>query len=221
MLGLKHAFETGQIASRQYIDLVPQAYPTESPAHDNLPTQQVSDTAPLPAQSLLDRHMEPAESREVPTAGPATGSQSGEGIFNDEDSPQNMNDEGSNQGVIDKSPADSSSYGPMRRRVHGKNGPQAYFRPTPMRTEDFSEMMDEIMPRLMERVIQNDTGGPAEPMAVPPITSPRSSGSKRSHSPDAQEGQGPLQVPRTETSAASPGDSQVSSVALACPVPSS
>ena len=79
-----------------------------------------------------------------------------------------------------------------------------------MRSEDFSEMMNEIMPRLMERVFQDQ--GSQEATAV---VSPRGVGTKRSHDTDGQDDQGPSQVPRVE--ALSPSDSPESpNEALVC-----
>ena len=66
--------------------------------------------------------------------------------------------------------------------VTGKNGPQAFFRPSPMRPDDFSEMMEEIMPRLMEQVLQDSASADSSMQS----SSPRGSGAKRAHSRIAQ-----------------------------------
>ena len=202
LLGLKDAFESGQIASKQYVDLVPLDYPTQAPeVSESLGHANTADDEGV-AQSIQDRSAADTPMISAPAEESRTVEQ---GVFNDDEGvPEST--------VIDKSPAESSSssYGPMRRRVSGKNGPQAFYRPSPMRSEDFSEMMNEIMPRLMERVIQDQ--GSQEATAV---VSPRGVGTKRSHDTDGQDDQGPSQVPRVE--ALSPSDSPESpNEALVC-----
>jgi len=145
LLGLKDAFETGQITSKQYVDLVPLDYPTEAQEGNPAISPSPPPAEGEAAQSLGDRLAVESGTPETPS----------------QDRPQYPNPTSvfgddmptSASSTIDKSPAESSSYGPVRRRVSGKNGPQAYYRPGPMRNEDFAEMMDEIMPQIMERVI--------------------------------------------------------------------
>lgn len=202
LLGLKDAFETGQITSKQYVDLVPLDYPTEAP-------ESPSATSPSPppaegeaAKSLGDRLAVESDMPEAPSqARPQYPNPTS--VFDDE-LPTSASS------TIDKSPAESSSYGPVRRRVSGKNGPQAYYRPGPMRNEDFAEMMDEIMPQIMERVIQDDSTA-----TDAASHSPRGTSTKRSHSPDEVEGQGPAQIPRVDAPA-SAANVKGSSEALAC-----
>ena len=60
LLGLKHAFEAGQIASRQYVDLVAQGYPTEEQEPEQSQAVDASNQDVLApneglAQSLSDR----------------------------------------------------------------------------------------------------------------------------------------------------------------------
>ena len=76
-----------------------------------------------------------------------------------------------------------SSYGPVRRRIHGKDGKSALYRPAPMQPEDFVEIMREVVPRMIEnmpsgteRSLEIDamdsstSSSPAEPPAVRPRT---------------------------------------------------
>lgn len=44
---------------------------------------------------------------------------------------------------------EESSYGPVRRRVHGKSVAASFYRPGRMVQEDFAEMMQEIVPQLV------------------------------------------------------------------------
>eukprot|EP00435_Cladocopium_sp_Y103_P060490 s2072_g22.t1 len=194
LLGLKHAFEAGQIASRQYVDLIPQGYPTEgSPV-------AVQPDAQEAALSLSDRaNAEPvvASPAAVPPAETAPDALGVEGSSLS----SNVVTSEEQQDMPDKSPEESSTYGPVRRRLRGKNGPSGLFRPAPMLSEDFAEMMQEIVPQLMDKVL--------EPGADPPdatMSSPRSHGVKRPASPSAAEEQGHAQVPRLESSG-SDGDS--------------
>ena len=46
LLGIKHLIEAGQLESRQYIDLVPESYPSELPMPE-------TDAAPLPVKGVL------------------------------------------------------------------------------------------------------------------------------------------------------------------------
>eukprot|EP00435_Cladocopium_sp_Y103_P064571 s214_g26.t1 len=47
----------------------------------------------------------------------------------------------------------SVSYGPIRRRVHGKDGPMSLYRPPAMQQDDFVEVMKEVVPQLIEQTI--------------------------------------------------------------------
>ena len=61
-------------------------------------------------------------------------------------------------------PADSSTsvgtdgegYGPIRRKVLGKQGPLSLFRPGSMAQDDFADMMQEVVPQLIEQVLQQE-----------------------------------------------------------------
>ena len=205
LLGLKHAFETGQIASRQYVDLVSGDYPTVAaePAEQPKMLPGGTESAPTPLASDCLRaaasHV-PAPAEVAAPPAPVVDS-----VFDDEAAEESSN-------VVDKSPAGSSTYGPVRRRVNGKNGPQAFFRPSPMRPDDFSEMMEEIMPRLMEQVIQDSASADSSMQT----SSPRGSGAKRERSPDQSETQGLSQVPRTDAASAAAESSRPVSEVLSC-----
>ena len=43
-----------------------------------------------------------------------------------------------------------STYGPVRRRIHNKNGPMSLYRPAPMQQEEFVEIMREVVPHMIE-----------------------------------------------------------------------
>ena len=196
LLGLKHAFESGQIASRQYVDLVPQGYPTEEPEDEARPE---ADSAPA----------------HVPESVPNTGSEpAGELVNPSEASP------GSEQQPLvarSETPADSAptppsepTYGPIRRRIAGKNGPGALYRPAPMRADDFSDMMNEIMPELVGRIV--DSTAPAEAN----MESPRGDSAKRSLSPDQDTESQPSHVLRSSGPASGSRDRPEDTEVLAC-----
>ena len=205
LLGLKHAFEAGQIASRQYVDLVSGDYPTTAADSSDQSKMLPEETESTPAQSHSERHKGPESPIPAPVSDAAPSAPVVDSGFDDD-----VVDEPST--VVDKSPADESTYGPVRRRVHGKNGPQAFYRPSPMRPDDFSEMMEETMPRLEEQVIQDSAAIDSSMQS----SSPRGTGSKRAHSPDQSEAQGPSQVPRTDAASAAGESSRPASEVLSC-----
>ena len=175
LLGIKDLIESGNLRSRQYLDLLPQAYPPQEgdvpppesdavnpapPSEQSQPEQADLRTEPCP-RDLDSEKREITESRVVEP--PAE---------------RMMPDELVNEDVettVDKSPmppqdsGQSQTYGPVRRRVSGKDGPMSLWRPPAMRQDDFVEIMKEVVPQLLEDVCMNSS----------------SASSKRSLSPDA------------------------------------
>ena len=47
---------------------------------------------------------------------------------------------------------DGSTYGPIRRRVSGKNGPDSLWRPAALQQDDFVEIMREVVPELIQNM---------------------------------------------------------------------
>ena len=47
---------------------------------------------------------------------------------------------------------EDSTYGPLRRRVRGKNGPDSLWRPATLQSEDFAEIMREVVPELIQNM---------------------------------------------------------------------
>ena len=152
LLGIKDMIDGGTFKSHQYIDLVPGHYP------------------PMAEGNQLSQHAEEGQIRSVPDAKPEVAQES-------EVSPPPPPD----RATVDRAPADSSvnaktemnqtpddevsenkalpdstvehspAYGPVRRRTSTKSGPMALFRPAAMREDDFTEMMKEVIPRLIEQ----------------------------------------------------------------------
>lgn len=54
------------------------------------------------------------------------------------------------------------SYGPIRRRITGKDGPFSPYRPAVMKQDDFVEVMKEIVPELIEQTLSSSSSaGPS------------------------------------------------------------
>jgi hypothetical protein len=194
LLGLKHAFEAGQIASRQYVDLVAQGYPTEEQESEqsqvvDAPNQDALAPNEGMARSLSDR----LQSMPAAASGSASPSVASPAVAPGAVSHDSAVHDGEN--APDGATGESSEYGPIRRRLRGKNGASALYRPAPMRAEDFAEMMQEVVPDLVQRVLEHSSAVPDADMP-----SPRSGSAKRSASPSPVEGESSSQAPRLESS---------------------
>ena len=173
-LGIKHLIETNQLASRQFIDLVPDSYPSH-PEESDLAPPPVSAPATQEPQSISDRVSVP-----MPV-----------------DAPQTVVPEPPQSEFVHKSwvlpeepqteqpkPVSAESelaYGPVRqprRRIHQKDGPMALYRPGPMLQEDFQEMMQEIVPELVNQVLSEEAA--SDPSHASSSASQPSRGVKRS-----------------------------------------
>eukprot|EP00435_Cladocopium_sp_Y103_P043648 s1565_g12.t1 len=60
----------------------------------------------------------------------------------------------------------AGSYGPIRRRVTGKNAEVALYRPPAMQEDDFAEMMRELVPRLIENATQSQPPSSGSPSSA-------------------------------------------------------
>ena len=139
LLGIKDMIEGGALKSRQYVDLTPHAYPTEG-SHVDVEMPLANPETPAEASSS-NQHLDelPAETAVNPSATSPDAS---------EPASASLPEDSTNEPVIgetpdehpDKSPM-PTSYGPVRRRIHNKNGPMSLFRPAPMQQEEFVEIM--------------------------------------------------------------------------------
>ncbi|CAL1162515.1 unnamed protein product [Cladocopium goreaui] len=83
----------------------------------------------------------------------------------------------------------TNTYGPLRRKVLGKSGPQALYRPAKLKEDDFAEIMREIVPDLIEQTLASESSQSAQlsetersssvkralsPSEVPPSVNPKS-----------------------------------------------
>jgi hypothetical protein len=162
LLGIKDLIEGGAFKSQQYVDLVPQSYPTEqSPVHS--PPEPINKAASVPIGPTPESVQSEPEPAAVPTKKPVestTQSEEPDAIQPDvptiipppETPPpfqENITQHAKVPGNEVGSEASSSSYGPVRRRVSGKDGPQSIWRPAALRQDDFIDLMKEVVPKLI------------------------------------------------------------------------
>lgn len=146
LLGVKDMLEGGTFRSHQYIDLVPGHYPPMAPGPDDQSHPQQPESGSVSSQPVEENaETEPPVDKSPMDAPPPV---------HDVDPPQSggQNASVSSEPVdqqMSPDPESSSTYGPMRR-VHGKNGPPALYRPPAMKEQDFVDMMKEIVPQLID-----------------------------------------------------------------------
>ena len=157
LLGIRDMIEGGTFRSHQFIDLVPGHYPpmehpedAAPPVPDNFNVDNRAESeSPAPEVPPPDSDMPTAEGVEVqePSLGPSQPSSHVDPTVSSSQNEQSSS---------------SSSYGPVRRRMGFKNGPAALYRPPALRDEDVSELMREIVPRLVERATASAPDAPME-----------------------------------------------------------
>ena len=149
LLGIKDMIEHGTFRSHQYIDLVAQAYPPQEPAvlaHD-------VEMPPEPDQAIGHQSSQPASAVSRPELPSVPANEETVEQPNVEVSSASA---GPSEAVeVAEAPSGSSDYGPVRRRrLPSKSGPMTLFRPTAMRQEDFVEVMQEVVPHLIEEAVE-------------------------------------------------------------------
>eukprot|EP00435_Cladocopium_sp_Y103_P071090 s130_g36.t1 len=178
LLGIKDMIEHGTFRSHQYVDLVAQAYPPQEETVMNPSAQVVvsNDAAPQtdgPASSSVPK----ADSPE-PVVGALEAPPETEAASSSTQSAAVAHP----HAELDK----SSAYGPIRNvrsRVPSKSGPLTLFRPPAMKQDDFVEVMQEVVPQLIDETIQSEA------------SSHKRSASETAEQPEAK-------APRTEESTA-------------------
>ena len=173
LLGIKDMLEGGAFRSSQYVDLVPQAYPSLEP---DVVQQALSQSPNVPSDSMHDSvEAQP----ETPIDGvPQSMSVSNEAVRSseanqevsvsanpsldetmeevvppmDESQPSAPASSAVREGH-EPSSASGSQYGPIRRRVPSKAGPLTFFRPASMKQDDFVEVMQDVLPQLVDQAI--------------------------------------------------------------------
>ena len=206
LAGIKNLIEKGAIDSKQYVDLVPEEYPTEQDSFMPRPVPMdtsnpvVADRESSGPQSLSDAVQRSSNEIDrvvtvpdeaLPEGNPSNATTTDTAV--QDGSPS----DGPNPEA--KSSKDSETYGPIRRRTTGKQGPMALYRPGRMTEEDFSEMMSEVVPDLINRLLDDSAQ-----------SSSSSSGIKRSAEDGQPEGASEAKTSRTKSpSRESPGDEEL------------
>ena len=156
LLGTKNLLEKGQFPKSQFIDIVGQ----EQPPGPDRPVQglgDLSEGAKTAAEQLQPRP-EPSPQREAESSQHAQVEPDSEMTNPDAES--------------------KSNYGPVRRRYTGKQEQDVYSRPPAMKHEDFVEMMNEIVPKLV-------SGSASSSAVAAGADSPRGGSQKREASTEA------------------------------------
>ncbi|CAE7029162.1 RE2 [Symbiodinium sp. CCMP2592] len=160
LLGFKHLIDTNALSSRQYMDLVPL---------DRPPLAEQEQPASMQASAMPQA---PALSAGAPSAGSAAPGSAqgplsvpsapvvpGSGVEVDRgqgSSRDHLNVGRGSQPFKPKDPPETPSpnaYGPVRR-VTRKTSPEQLHRPSAMLQDDFSELMQEVIPELVSQTMQ-------------------------------------------------------------------
>ena len=192
LLGIKDMIEHGTFRSHQYIDLVAQAYPPQEPAvlaHD-------VEMPPEPDQAIGHQSNQPASAVSRPELPSVPANEETVEQPNVEVSSASA---GPSEAVeVAEAPSGSSDYGPVRRRrLPSKSGPMTLFRPTAMRQEDFVEVMQEVVPHLIEEAVEAEQAN-------------------RKRNADEATDQPEHKAPRLDASPDSPGEHPIAYVESAC-----
>ena len=178
LLGIKDLIDKGQLKSQQFVDLVPESYPTEeTPCLEPREHAPLAPTAGVSADAkemhVGDRPSDVPDVDMPPLSSPAVVDKSP--LENQDDDqpvvPTLVHDHAEES--LPSSSSAESSYGPVRRRVTGKNGPPSLWRPLALQPEDFSEIMQELIPHLIDEATkgtkrdQPDTGPAADAVPSP------------------------------------------------------
>ena len=170
LLGIKDLIEGGAFKSNQYIDLIHQSYPSiETPpippglrptyGPHQAPTSQVREPEvdSLPVPSSVPSEVEPRPAEPMPSV--QSSAPSGESIVptEAEAAPEPSSVRSSEPYASSSHASPSETYGPVRRKIIGKNGPEALWRPPAMRQEDFVSIMKEVVPTLIEEFTSSDS----------------------------------------------------------------
>eukprot|EP00435_Cladocopium_sp_Y103_P050118 s180_g15.t1 len=168
LLGIKDMIESGTFRSSQYVDLLSQSYPPQEEAviQEGVgQSQPVVDAKQVPSEVEAQAKPSVESVDKSPDMSSSFQPSSQESIFDDppEKTPdQTMNVPEATVPTDDANSAEAaaesaSSYGPVRRaRVPSKSGPLTMFRPSAMKHDDFVEVMQEVVPQLIEDTIARE-----------------------------------------------------------------
>ena len=162
LLGIKDLIEKGNLRSKQYIDLLPQSYP---PGSETTPPsaqrEGVAESSRIePVVAVPEPSLPPVQSEPPPLNGEDRIVQNAEEVPR----PSQEVDAGTDEIPLDEMPqassSASSSYGPIRRRIVGKDGSPALWRPPAMKEEDFVAVMKEMIPSLVDQAMSSESEVP-------------------------------------------------------------
>jgi len=167
LLGIKDMIEGGTFRSSQYVDLISQAYPPQE--QDVIPPVQSAETTmPDPPSVQPETALAPEPpslAAETVDKSPVSGEElppkaNAEPCDVPEASSSSSSSASGSSAALPQ-PTDESAYGPVRRsRILAKSGPLTMFRPAAMKHDDFVEVMNEVVPQLIEQtVMADDTTG--------------------------------------------------------------
>ena len=163
LLGIKDLMEGGTFRSSQYVDLLHQSYP---PTDDVVMCPEGLEVSAEALGRAVPSPVDAPKPDEPDVSMPDESNKDAvESAASVPSNAQNDTSQASDTQVpaIDKSPAESipntsgvdnasaseSTYGPMRR-IAAKSGPSALYRPMPMQHDDFVEVMQEVLPQMLE-----------------------------------------------------------------------
>ena len=166
LLGIKDLIEGGTFKSQQFVDLTSGHYPTQGshlapaslessePGHEIASEPSESQADPVTVES----RMEESISSEAPAQASSSGTSS---MIVGDPPPFSSVPEDVPSEPVDETPAEEpkvsqSSYGPVRRRISGKDGPAALWRPPALQQDDFAEIMKEVVPQLISQMETED-----------------------------------------------------------------
>ena len=165
LLGIKDLIEGGAFKSQQFVDLTPGHYPTQgshlAPACLDLPESDVPSPTETPVVSSAADADVPEGNNDSGTLPSQPSVPASSQIESSEPPPfssvpENSPMETSPEPLAEEPRVSQSSYGPVRRRISGKDGPAALWRPPALQQEDFAEIMKEIVPELISRMESED-----------------------------------------------------------------
>ena len=170
LLGIKDLIEGGAFKSNQYVDLIHQSYPsigtppvppglrpTFGPHQEHISQVKESEIDSLPVPSSVPNEMETSPDDPMPSVQPSASP--GETVVSPEaEVSSESSSSRSSEPYASTAPVSTpETYGPVRRKIIGKNGPEALWRPPAMRQEDFVSIMKEVVPTLIEEFTSADS----------------------------------------------------------------
>lgn len=205
LLGIKHLIESNSLESRQYIDLVPESYPGDSQMPEEAVARPTEAAEPRSIWEQAEREIEPSAtaSSSAPNRMPHhTPSVPEEKTIDEPDTEEKLRDLKSKSVPYpsrEVQEPEASAYGPLRqprRRIHQKDHASALYRPGRMTQSDFQDMMQEIVPELLNNMLEEKSpiGTPSAEQGQP---NPDSRGVKRPSEPSADSSEPAAK--RTET----------------------